>query len=89
MPKVVVYTRPWCGYCFRAKRLLAAKGVAFEEIDVSRDPAREREMIERSGRFSVPQVFVGDTHLGGSDELAALECRGRLDGLLEAVAEEV
>ncbi len=89
MAKVVVYIKPWCGYCFRARRLLEAKGVAFEEIDVSRDPEREREMIERSGRFTVPQVFVGYTHVGGSDDLALLERRGKLDALLETAAEEV
>ena len=89
MPRIVIYTSPWCGYCSRARRLLSAKGVEFEEIDVSADPELRSEMIERSGRFTVPQVFVGDLHVGGSDELAALDSRGKLDGLLDSVTEEV
>ena len=83
MAEVKIYTRNWCGYCFRAKRLLEAKGVPFEEIDVDVDLEREREMIQRSGgRFTVPQVFIDGTHVGGSDELHDLERRGELDRLL-------
>jgi glutaredoxin 3 len=83
MVNVTIYTRNWCGYCFRAKRLLEAKGVAFEEIDVDVDLAREREMIQRSGgRLTVPQVFIDGEHIGGSDELHDLERRGELDRLL-------
>lgn len=83
MRPVTIYTKPWCGYCSRARALLERKGVGYEEIDVSRDADREREMVERSGgRFTVPQVFVGDVHVGGCDELHALEAAGRLDPLL-------
>lgn len=83
MVKVTIYTRNWCGYCFRAKRLLQAKGVAFEEIDVDVALEREREMIQRSGgRLTVPQIFIDGNHVGGSDELHDLERRGELDRLL-------
>ena len=83
MVNVTIYTRNWCGYCFRAKRLLEAKGVAFEEIDVDVDLEREREMIQRSGgRLTVPQIFIDGEHVGGSDELHDLERRGELDRLL-------
>ena len=83
MAKVTIYTRNWCGYCFRAKRLLEAKAVEFEEIDVDVDFAREREMIQRSGgKLTVPQIFIDDRHVGGSDELHDLERRGELDRLL-------
>ena len=83
MVKVTIYTRNWCGYCFRAKRLLQAKGVAFEEIDVYVALEREREMIQRSGgRLTVPQIFIDGNHVGGSDELHDLERRGELDRLL-------
>jgi glutaredoxin 3 len=83
MVKVTIYTRNWCGYCFRAKRLLEAKGVAFEEIDVDVEFEREREMIQRSGgRLTVPQIFIDDRHIGGSDEIHDLERRGELDRLL-------
>jgi glutaredoxin 3 len=83
MVKVTIYTRNWCGYCFRAKRLLEAKGVDFEEIDVDVDFSREKEMIQRSGgKLTVPQVFIDGRHVGGSDELHDLERRGELDRLL-------
>jgi thioredoxin reductase (NADPH) len=82
MPEVTIYTKDWCSYCDRAKRLLTRKGAAFREIDVTSDEAREREMRERSGRLTVPQVFIGDLHVGGSDELEALDREGKLDGLL-------
>jgi glutaredoxin 3 len=83
MVDVTIYTRKWCGACFRAKRLLEAKRVPFEEIDVDVDFDREREMIQRSGgRLTVPQVFIGEKHVGGSDELQDLERRGELDMLL-------
>ena len=90
MADVTIYTRSWCGYCFRAKRLLSAKGIDFEEVDVTSDPAREREMIRRSnGGFTVPQIFIGELHVGGSEDLVALERDGKLDGLLgQAAAEE-
>ena len=83
MKSVTLYTTPFCGYCFAAKRLLSSKGVAFEEIDVSADPARRAEMVERAmGRRTVPQIFIGGEGIGGSDELHALDRAGRLDALL-------
>jgi glutaredoxin 3 len=85
MPEVVIYTKSWCPYCRRAKALLEAKGASYEEHDVQFDTAREREMIERAGgRRTVPQIFIGERHVGGSDDLAALERQGRLEALLAA-----
>ena len=87
MPQIVVYTSPFCPYCFMAKRLLKDKGVEFEEIDVMMHPKRKREMIERAaGRTSVPQIFIGDTHVGGCDDLMALDSAGKLDPLLDGAA---
>ena len=83
MPEITIYTPPYCPFCHTAKTLLKRKGVAFREIDVSRDLAeRERMMIKASGRRTVPQIFVGDTHVGGSDDLHDLDRRGKLDALL-------
>jgi glutaredoxin 3 len=82
--RIVVYASPFCGYCSAAKRLLKKKGAEFEEIDVLFDRERKREMIERSGRRTVPQIFIGDRHIGGYDDLAALDARGELDPLLAA-----
>lgn len=82
MSQVTIYTRPFCGYCSRAISLLRSKGVAFTEIEAGFDPALRREMIERSGRSTFPQIFVGDTHLGDCDEIVELEREGRLDALL-------
>jgi thioredoxin reductase (NADPH) len=82
MPAIVMYTRSWCPYCDMAKRLLGAKGQQWTEIDVEAEPERAREMVERSGRRTVPQIFIGDRHVGGFDELAALEDAGELDALL-------
>jgi glutaredoxin 3 len=79
---VVVYSTPFCGYCSAAKRLLTQKGIAFDEIDVMLDAAQRHEMIRRSQRHSVPQIFVGAHHIGGYDELRTLEARGELDELL-------
>ena len=85
MPRVEIYTSPWCGYCRAAKSLLTRKGVAFEEIDLGREPGRREEMLSRSnGSYTVPQIFIGATHVGGSDDLHALERAGRLDPLLAA-----
>jgi glutaredoxin 3 len=78
-----MYAADWCGYCARARRLLDGKGVAYEEIDVDLTPGAQAEMRERSGRTSIPQIFINDQHIGGSDELAALEADGRLDALLK------
>ena len=83
MAKIEIYTTPRCSYCWRAKRLLKSKGVAFVEIDLWQQPQRRAEMIERAaGRITVPQVFVDGRAIGGSDELVALERDGELDALL-------
>ncbi len=85
MARVVVYTAALCGYCAAAKRLLGDKGVDFEEIDVTFDADGRRLMMERAGgRRTVPQIFIDDAHVGGSDELHALEREGRLDALIAA-----
>lgn len=83
---VLMYTTSWCGYCRRARELFAAKGVAFTEIDVEQVAGARDEMRARSGRTSVPQIFVGDRHLGGYDDTRALDDRGELDPLLAAAA---
>lgn len=83
---VVVYSSPFCGYCAAAKRLLADKGVEFTEIDVIAEPDRRKEMTERSGRRTVPQIFIGATHVGGFDDLRALDESGRLDSLLSGAS---
>lgn len=80
--RVVMYTTGWCPYCIRARRLLERKGVPFEDIDVNADPARRLEMRERSGRHTVPQIFIGEHHVGGCDDLHALDAAGQLDTLL-------
>ena len=83
MSKVEVYTTRYCPYCISAKALLTRKNVQFTEIDVSGDPAGRATMIERAnGRMTVPQIFIGEVHVGGSDDLHELERAGKLDGLL-------
>ncbi|MBN9489356.1 MAG: glutaredoxin 3 [Alphaproteobacteria bacterium] len=82
MAKVEIYTTPFCGYCARAKGLLEQKGAAYDEMDVMEDSAKRAEMRERSKRSTVPQIFINGQHIGGSDELAALERAGKLDSLL-------
>ena len=83
MHDVVIYTRSWCFYCRRAKALLERKGARYEEIDVESVPDLEREMVLRAGgRTTVPQIFIDGEHVGGSDDLQALEAQGRLDELL-------
>ncbi|MCR8724439.1 glutaredoxin 3 [Frigidibacter sp. ROC022] len=83
MQTVEIYTSPGCGYCHAAKRLLTQKGVSYSETDVSRDPQLRQAMIQRSnGGRTVPQIFVGGTHVGGCDELYALERAGKLDPML-------
>jgi glutaredoxin 3 len=77
-----MYTTGWCPYCERARRLLTRKNVAFEEIDLDSAPDKRAEMQQKSGRRTVPQIFIGDTHVGGSDDLHALEDAGKLDALL-------
>lgn len=87
MPRITIYTTPWCPYCHAAKALLRRKGEDFEEIDVSRDPAERQRMMARAhGRRTVPQIFIGETHVGGSDDLHDLERRGGLDPLLQVAA---
>jgi len=83
MKPVEIYTTPICGFCHAAKRLLTQKGISFTEIDVMRDRDRKAEMMQRAnGRHTVPQIFVGDTHVGGCDELYALDRAGKLEPLL-------
>lgn len=85
MPVVEIYTSPLCGFCHAAKRLLTDKGVSFSEIDVLVDPSRKQEMIQRAnGGRTVPQIFIGGTHVGGCDDLYALDRSGKLDPLLAA-----
>lgn len=81
-PAVVMYTTGWCPYCARTRKLLAGKGVSFEEIDVEAQREKRAEMQSRSGRLTVPQIFIGDQHVGGCDDLYALEDAGKLDSLL-------
>lgn len=84
MQTVEIYTSPLCGFCHAAKRLLSQKGVPFTEIDIARHPSRRTEMLQRAkGRHTVPQIFVGATHVGGCDDLFALERSGKLDPLLK------
>jgi glutaredoxin 3 len=82
MQKVVMYATAWCPYCERARSLFERKNVPFEEIDVDAHPERRDEMMKRSGRRTVPQIFIGETHVGGSDDLHALDASGGLDPLL-------
>jgi glutaredoxin 3 len=85
MPKITVYTKPFCPYCTRALGLLAAKGAEVTEVEAAFDPALRKEMLERSnGRATYPQIFIGDKHVGGCDELMALDRAGQLDPLLSA-----
>jgi glutaredoxin 3 len=83
MPHITIYTRPGCGYCAAAKALLNKKGATYEEINIWEKPGAREEMVERSGGGStVPQIFIGERHVGGSDELHALDRSGGLDPLL-------
>jgi glutaredoxin 3 len=83
MVDVTIYTRIMCGYCAAAKRLLDSKGIAYTEHDASFSPELRQEMIRRAnGRWTFPQIFIGDVHVGGADDLHALEAEGRLDTLL-------
>ena len=83
MKSVKIYTSPICPYCIRAKRLLDTKGVPYDEIDVSGDDQARIDIAERTGRRTVPQIFIGEYHVGGSDDLHALESEGKLDALLQ------
>ena len=85
MTNIEIYTSPLCGFCHAAKRMLTAKGVSFSEIDVAADPAKRQEMMSRAnGRHTVPQIFIGDAHIGGYDDMAALDQAGKLDPMLAA-----
>ena len=87
MPDVVIYVSAFCPFCYRAKRIFDDKGVSYEEIDVTFSPGKRAHMTERAGgQTSVPQIWINDQHVGGSDELAALEAEGKLDALLEQAA---
>ncbi len=81
-PEVVMYTTAWCGYCARARRLFRDKGVTFTEIDIDGVQGARAEMQRRSGRTSVPQIFIGERHIGGYDDTRALDDEGGLDSLL-------
>jgi glutaredoxin 3 len=84
-PEIVLYTKDYCPHCKAAKALLTAKGVTFTNHEISEEPERRREMITRSGgRATVPQIFIGDFHVGGNSDLAALNAAGNLDSLLRA-----
>ncbi len=82
MANVEIYTKSWCPFCARAKQHLDARGVSYEEIDVITDVLREMEMVERSNRHTVPQIFIDEHHVGGSDDLLAADRSGELDRLL-------
>lgn len=82
MPKVVVYSTTICPYCVRAKSLLKRKGIKFEELNIDRDMSLMQQMMEKSQRRTVPQIFIGDHHVGGYDDMAELEAEGKLDKLL-------
>lgn len=82
-PEIVIYASRWCPYCDRARRLMTEKGLTFKEIDVDEDAKLREEMIARSGRSTVPQIFIGAKHIGGCEELVALEGSGELDPLIE------
>ncbi len=83
--RILMYSTGWCPYCARARSLLQSKQVSFEEIDIDSTPERRTEMISRSGRRTVPQIFIGATHVGGSDDLHELDARGGLDPLLAPI----
>jgi glutaredoxin 3 len=84
MAKVTIYTRQYCGFCSAAIRLLRDKGIDYQEIDATGAPDKREEMIQRSGRMTFPQIFIGDAHVGGCDDLFALERQGGLDALVAA-----
>jgi len=82
MARIVMYSKSWCPYCRMAKRLLAAKGKQWDEVDIEDEPDRRGEMVERSGRTTVPQIWIGERHVGGFEELSRLDASGELDRLL-------
>ncbi|WP_020681119.1 glutaredoxin 3 [Marinobacterium rhizophilum] len=82
MNDILIYTTAWCPFCIRAKMLLDRKGATYTEIKVDEEPAKRVEMMQRSNRRTVPQIFFGDSHIGGCDELYSLERQSKLDALL-------
>jgi glutaredoxin 3 len=84
MAQVTIYTRPGCGYCARALSVLSQKGADVTEIHAGADPEKRQEMVQRSGGSTFPQIFIGEKHIGGCDDMMALERRGELDALLAA-----
>lgn len=86
MQHVTIYTRPFCPYCSHALSLLKAKGADFTEVEAGFDPAKREEMVARSGRSTFPQIFIGETHIGGCDDMVALDAAGRLEAMLEGAA---
>ena len=85
MAEVTIYTKPYCPYCIRAVSLLEKKGVEFQEIEAAFDPEKRQEMVQRAnGRSTFPQIFIGEQHIGGCDDMMALEYDGKLDALLAA-----
>ncbi|MBI2146370.1 glutaredoxin 3 [Candidatus Woesearchaeota archaeon] len=82
MAQVVIYTTPYCGYCHRAKQLLEKKGVKYKEINVENNPAQRTEMVQKSGRTTVPEIFIDGKHIGGCEDLYELERQGKLDRLV-------
>ncbi len=87
MNKIEIYSKSWCPFCARAKSLLQSRQLAYTEIDITADELREQEMIERSGRFSVPQIFIDGEGIGGYDDLASQNASGELDQLLGLAAD--
>jgi len=85
-PPITIYVTGWCPYCQRAKALLNSKQLVFSEIDVDEDPKLRQEMTARSGRRTVPQIFIGERHVGGCDDLYALESKGELDQLVSNIS---
>ena len=83
-PHIKIYTSTWCPFCVQAKHLLQSKGVSFEELNVDTDPSLRAKMMQESGRHTVPQIWIGETHVGGCDDLYALEKQQDLDKLLNA-----
>ena len=86
MAEVTIYTKPYCPYCIRAVSLLEKKGIEFTEIEAAFDPEKKAEMVQRSGRMTFPQIFIGGRHIGGCDDIMALERDGKLDPLLQQAA---
>ncbi len=85
MPEIIVYTKDYCPYCHAAKELLRKKGAAFTEVDIQKHPDRRAEMIEKAGgKTTVPQIFIGGQHVGGCDDIHALDSAGKLDPMLGA-----